>query len=189
MQKPEPIKYETEYKTVVVETPRDIKTVQGIEVLDGGIIFKNGKEMKFYIRIDNKPELSQQIADWKAAWASYNAYKAAEFAANVPGLEELEKAQDAASNEDYRYSEALERMMEDENGTSPAPRNQSLSTIARNLAIEYPRAAMYLKAKDYTLASNFRKYAAGQEAMEIIATGGTIEEAEKILNNWCNEID
>lgn len=106
---------------------------------------------------------------------------------NVPGLDELRKAQDAAYNEDRQYSHQMDRMMDDEQNDGvnpPAPINQSLREIANNLAKQYPRAAVYLRAEGYTGASNFKKYGAGKDAMEIIATGGSIEDAKAILDNW-----
>jgi len=70
---------------------------------------------------------------------------------------------------------------------APKPIDETLHEKADRLAIEYPRAAVYLKAKGYTYASNYHKTGAGREAMEIIATGGSIEDANKALENWLPE--
>ena len=106
----------------------------------------------------------------------------------LEGLAELSKAQDAAYNEQHRYDNEFQRMMDDENNDgarSPRPLNKALIQNARDLAAKYPRAALYLKAQGYTLASNIDKYMAGQDAMKLIAAGGDLNEAEAILKNWC----
>jgi len=187
MRQPEPLTYTVQDKTVTIDSLNKIVVVDGIECLDGGIIRHNGQDVKMLVRIDNKPDLSKMVSDWRAEWDAYNTYKVAELAANVPGLDELRKAQDAAYNEDVRYSNQMDRMMdnEDNDGVNPpAPINQSLREIANSLAKQYPRAALYLKAEGYTLASNYRKYGAGKDAMEIIAAGGSVEDAKSVLANW-----
>lgn len=187
MEKPESLKYEVQGHNVAINTLDQIIDVDGVECLDGGIIRHNGQDAKMLVRIDNKPDLVKMVADWRAEWDAYNAYKAAELAANVPGLNELRKARDAAYNDEHRYSHQMDRMMDDEQNDGvnpPTPINQSLRAIANDLAKQYPRAAIYLKAEGYTLASNFKKYGAGKDAMEIIATGGSIEDAQATLNNW-----
>lgn len=189
MKQPESLTYTVQDKTITIDSPNKIIVVDGIECLDGGIIRHNGQDVKMLVRIDNKPDLVKMVADWRAEWDAYNAYKVAELAANVPGLNELRKARDAAYNDEHRYSHQMDRMMDDEQNDGvnpPTPINQSLRAIANDLAKQYPRAAMYLRAEGYTLASNYRKYGAGKDAMEIIATGGSIEDAQATLDNWIN---
>lgn len=190
MQQPKPLTYTTPYKTVVIETLSDIKTVKGVECLDGGTVQHNGKTVAYYVQIANKPDLAKLVLDWRAEWDAYNAYKAAEFAANVPGLDALRTALEDARYERRRYRAQLDAMMDDEgnDGTNPpAPVDPSLDETARRLAAEYPRAAVYLRAEGYTRSNNVDKYIAGKKAMEIIATGGTIEDAVATLDNWLPE--
>ena len=111
----------------------------------------------------------------------------ASLADNVPGVPELEAAQNAACTAEDRYEYQLNKMMEDENNDGvnpPAALNMTLRETANTLANQYPRAAIYLRGKSYTMSNNDHKYSAGKKAMEIIATGGKIEEAIDTLNNW-----
>lgn len=113
-------------------------------------------------------------------------------AANDPlyGLDELRAAQDAAYNEEHRYQDQFERMMDDENNDGARPPkalDESLRTHADKLAARYPRAAAYLRAEGYTYSNNHHKYGAGKKAMTLIASGGNLDEAETILKNWLPE--
>jgi hypothetical protein len=183
MNKPEPIVYETPYKTVKIESLAQIKTIQGKEVVDGGMVKHNGKIVPFCITIDNKPDLVELIKKFREEWETYNAYKAAEFSQNVPGLEELENARTAAYNAEQHYQIQVDQAMED---GAPFPKNidPALQQKAAKLAADYPRAVVYLNAKGYTYSNNINKYSAGKKAMEMIATGATIEEAKAVLENW-----
>ena len=186
--KPEPIKYETSYGyTVTLDDPNQLVIEQGYTCINGGKIKHNGKMVKLMVRYDNKPELAAKIKDWEAAWEQYETDKAAEFDRNVPGLDELRAAQDAAYNEQARYDAEFSRMMDTGHGISPKSVDTSLAEIASELAAEYPRAAMYLQAKDYTYANNHHKYGAGKDAMDLIAQGGSLEDAAEILENWLPE--
>lgn len=185
---PQAIEYTTPHGyQVVLDSPKKLVVEQGFPCIDGGRITRGGKRQRLLVRYDNKPELAAQVKAWKAAYEKYEAEKAAEFARNVPGLKELEAAQDAADNEDYRYHHEYERAFDSEGGWSPRPIDESLREKANELAHQYPRAAMYLRAQGYTYASNFHKTAAGRKAMELIASGGNLQEAQNILRNWVPE--
>ena len=101
--------------------------------------------------------------------------KQAKIEANVPGLAALT----AAINDEYRYHEEFERMMEDENndGARP-PRKPAISSD--DLRPQYPVAAAYLKAESWKYADHYAKSAAGQKAMERIASG---EDYTQALND------
>lgn len=190
MEQPKPLTYQTPYKTVVIEDPSGIKTMQGMKVLDGGIVVQNGKSVKLCVKIEGKPDLEAAVTEWMAEWDAYKSFKAAEFSANVPGLEELRKVQSDAYNDEHRYRVGFERMMEDEfnDGVNPpAAINETLRSRANTMAVQFPRAAIYLRAKSYTQSDNVNKYSAGKKAMEIISMGGSIEEAQNILENWLPE--
>lgn len=191
MEKPQPLTYETPYKIVTVSTPENIKIVQGKECLDGGMVIHNGKLVPFYVVVSGKPELERRVAAWRAEWGEYKTAKAAELATNVPGLEELRRATDAMYNDNARYHSQFERMMENENNDGvnpPAPLDKAIHQAAYDLAAQYPRAVLYLRAEGYTVASNVNKYAAGKRAMEIIATGGSLEDAQAVLDNWAADL-
>lgn len=49
---------------------------------------------------------------------------------------------------------------------------------------KYPRAALALNAQGYALASHPNKTAAGRKALELLENGGSMEEAQAILDNW-----
>lgn len=187
MKQPEPLTYKIQDKTITISTLNGIVDMDGIECLDGGIVRNNGEDVRFLVRIDNKPDLAKMVADWRADWVAYKSGVIAELAINVPGLDELRKAQDAAYNEEHRYNDQMDRMMdnEDNDGVNPpAHINQSLRKQASILTTQYPRAAVYLMAEGYTESDNLSKYSAGKDAMEIIATGGSIEDAKSVLANW-----
>lgn len=98
---------------------------------------------------------------------------------NVPGLSALREARDAA--EEYR--EAINQMMDDESNDGVFPPEKPSSDPAA-MAAEFPRAALYLKAEGYSCASNDRKASAGSRAMQILAEGGSEDEARAVLDNW-----
>ncbi len=105
----------------------------------------------------------------------------------LEGLNELRTAQDIAYNEEHRYNSEFEAMMSDDgnDGTNPpAPLNEQLRQNANVLAAQYPRAAMYLRAENYSYSNSVYQYSAGIKAMELIANGGSLDEARDILNNW-----
>jgi len=146
----------------------------------------------------NAPGYNNLSADIKQALfdsqAEILAYLIAEkkelIARNVPGLDELTKALDAAYNEDCRYDDQTNLMMDDEyndGSRPPAAIDTSLRSYADQLSAQYPRAAVYIRAQGYTAASNFKKYGAGKAAMKLLAGGGSIEAAEAILSNWCED--
>lgn len=181
--KPQPLTYATgtSYGDVSIETLDGIKTVNGERMLDGG---------SCYVRISDKPDLAASVAAWEAEWQAYLAAKATQLEANVPGLDELRAAQEVAADEEARHYHAIERMMEDEHNDGarpPRPLDETLRARAVMLAEQYPRAAIYLLAERYTRADNVNKVIAGREAMEVIATGGEIDAAKEILDNWSSK--
>jgi hypothetical protein len=169
--------------TVTLSEPTQLVNSQGYPCIDGGSVRHNGQKVQLMVRIDNKPELPEQVAAFQVAWKTYQEWRTN----NVPGLKELRKAQDAAANDNERYHRSFERMMDDEgnDGARPPRRiDESLAEKATRLATQYPRAAMYLQAEGFTYASAVAKYSAGKKAMELISTGGSIAEADEILRSW-----
>ncbi len=95
---------------------------------------------------------------------------------NVPGLSELRNA--IFSNE--REYEAQRSSIYSGSGRVHQAKTIDLSGLKK----QYPRAALYVTAEGYANASNYKKMAAGREAMEIIRTGGSLKKAKKCLENW-----
>ena len=129
MNKPESIKYEVKSidKTIIVDHPNQLVVEQGYPCLNGGRIKHNGQIVKCLVRYDNKPELAARVESWKKEWEVYESKKAAEFSKNVPGLKELEDAQDAAYNEQARYDSEFERMMNTGHSISPKSVDERLN--------------------------------------------------------------
>lgn len=100
----------------------------------------------------------------------------------VPGLEQLREARE----DGMRYREECNRMMEDESNDGVNPPAKPVVSSS-DLAAQYPRAALYLKAESYSCASNDRKSSAGTKAMRILAEGGSEDEAQAVLDNWLPE--
>lgn len=116
----------------------------------------------------------------------------------IPGLAEMRELERRAINESDRYRAQFNRMMEDENNDGVNPPKPEDRTIAERLVAmkqANPRAALYLKAERQ--AQGTTSYSAtsgemrgGEEAMEILRNGGSIEAAEKALafryakDNW-----
>lgn len=92
------------------------------------------------------------------------------------GLEDCRAALEA--EEDYR--QAFSQMMEDgDNDGARPPRKPTIFDFAK-----YPRAMLYLRAEGYTYAANDKKYSAGKKALKILEAGGSMAEAQAVLDNW-----
>lgn len=72
-----------------------------------------------------------------------------------------------------------------ENNPAYSPINTAAIEGELNAArAKYPRAALALNATSYALASHPSKIAAGKKALELLKNGGSLEEAQSILDNW-----
>jgi len=100
----------------------------------------------------------------------------------IPGLEALY----AVLREEEYYEEAFTHMMENEDNDGANP-PAGLAANSDEIRAKYPKASIYVKAESYTYASDYRKSAAGKEAMTVLEDGGTIEAATEILENWLPE--
>lgn len=105
-----------------------------------------------------------------------------EMERKYPGITELKKAY----SEHYYYQEQFQRAMEDEYNDGVNMPRRPTSNID-DLCAKYPRAAMYLKADSYSCAENYNKANAGDRAKALLDRGGSIEDAQKILDNWLPE--
>lgn len=147
-------------------------------------------------RVAGKPELEKEVARYEAEIAAEKAAKKAAFEMAVPGVEILKAAQEAAYNDSERYHRAFNRMMEDENNDGvlpPKPINPALAERAETLALEYPRAALYLKAQRQAESANWADNAgkgeAGRKAMRILEEGGSIESASEAMTKRREFVD
>jgi hypothetical protein len=126
--------------------------------------------------------------EWDAIQAQKRTEQDAALEAAVPGLAEAIRLSDAAYNERERYSRAFDRMMADEYNDGARPPKPEDKTIGEKFTAHltaHPRAALYLKAKGQHESShwadNTGKGAAGQKAMDILAAGGSMEDASVAL--------
>lgn len=116
----------------------------------------------------------------------------------IPGLSAMRSLKSQAVSEADRYSGEFERMMSDENNDGlnpPKPEDRTIAERMAEMKINNPRAAVYLKAEaqaqgttSYSAISG--KMKGGSDAMSILRSGGTIEDAGKALafryetDNW-----
>lgn len=129
-----------------------------------------------------KAELIRRRDDAKAAELAAANAKAAKLDANVPGLAELRKTQQewAAYYRKYRYAV--------DSGSSRVPAKPQISTVDE-VSAKYPVAAAYIKAEEYSMASNDRKATAGRKAMERLERGDDFREVLAEMDRWADDID
>ena len=140
----------------------------------------NGKFITPTVRLAGKPKLQAAWDSHEKAHADYAAGQRAALAANVPGLDALK----AAVSGEERYNRQFDRMMNDENNDGARPPASPRGPSSQELAAKHPRAAAYLRAEGYANAAHDQKAAAGKRAMELLAAGGSVEDADAILKNW-----
>lgn len=111
-------------------------------------------------------------------------------AKNVPGIEEVRDAVDAAMNEDHRHNRQFNQMMDDEGNDGarpPRPINEALWAKAHALQEKYPRAALYVQAEDQrdsgSWADNTGKSAAADTCIKMLESGEGIEACEQALKH------
>lgn len=128
--------------------------------------------------------MERQTPEWKAARAD-DRYTALD--AIVMGLGIIRKAADAINDMQDAWDHAFQRMMD--TGSSVMP-NLPQPTDAMRQALsdahaKYPRASAYGSAEHQASsthwADNTGAGAAGRKAMEIIASGGSLEDAQAAL--------
>lgn len=123
----------------------------------------------------------------QAALAVREAQYAAEEAAVeavIPGYSQLRDARRLWSKYRADFADAMES--EDMDGVN-------MPTMPKvdmdELRLKYPRAAVYMRAIDCENGSHFMLAKAGKKAKELLLSGGSLEEATAILDNWTNEIN
>ena len=131
------------------------------------------------IRRTAAPTIAKHVSQLKDSFDAEEAARNEQLAKYVPGLEELREARDAELEYDNKFS----RMMNDENNDGVRPPKRPVAN-ASELAKKYPAAETYLKAEAYELASHHQKSAAGKKALKLLESGGSVDDAKKILDNW-----
>lgn len=119
---------------------------------------------------------------WKQEWLKEQEAEAQKLEAKVPGLAALQAAYEAET----AYREAFRVAMEDESRDGVAMPAQPETDVAA-LETEFPRAALYIKAEEYSMAADDRKATAGNRAKKLLAEGGSEKDAAAILENWLPE--
>ena len=93
----------------------------------------------------------------------------------------------AAIAEHEKYHDEFTRALEEGNGRLPAHPTSDIPALKE----KYPRAAAYVKAYNWTLASHFVKCGAGRKALERIINGedydAAIRDMEKEFSDYCDE--
>lgn len=119
-----------------------------------------------------KPQIMAELRQRKATEEELEA--AEEVAcrarqAKIAAIEGLKAIENAIAAEEA-YAEAFDRMMDDEynDGVNPPSRPKESS---KELKAKYPRAAAYIKAENWSFASNYAKAGAGSKAKERIING------------------
>jgi len=119
------------------------------------------------------------ISDSDRLFDAHSAFKAAKLENAVPGLKLLQ----SALYEESRYMGELNDMMDDEANDGVFCPTMPDSDIDA-LKARYPRAAVYVMADSYSNASHDQKASAGRRAKDLLLSGGDIDVAKDILNNW-----
>ncbi|KYK81791.1 PTS mannose transporter subunit IIAB [Aggregatibacter actinomycetemcomitans serotype e str. SC936] len=144
--------------------------VKGIAILDD----ESCKTLRAFNKAQNEARKTEYVALAKT--------KEVELEAKYPGIKELQKAY----NEHAYYQEQFQKAMDNEYNDGVNMPHFPKSNIYE-LCVKYPRAAMYLKADSYSNAENYDKARAGDKAKKLLDDGGSVEDAQKILDNWLPE--
>lgn len=153
-------------------------------------INKNGSTCDVVIAPDSARKMGDEIhalraarkEQWKNEWQAEKAAEQAALEAKIPGITALQEAYEAEA----AYRAAFGRAMEDEGRDGVAMPKRPKANIAE-LEKAHPRAALYIKADDYSDAMNDKKAAAGKKAKKILEEGASLEAVEEVLKNWMPE--
>jgi hypothetical protein len=137
-----------------------------------GNVVADGKEIKLAVRLTDKT--AKAVRDEISA--SYVAPASKE--SMIPGLDALRKARSTRSYEHEMMMRAID------NGSSRCPARTVTDEQVKALEAQYPAAVAYLRAESYKAASNIDKYSAGRKAMELLLSGGSVDQANEIMDNW-----
>nr|DAK83384.1 MAG TPA: hypothetical protein [Bacteriophage sp.] len=153
-------------------------------------IDKNGSTCDVVIAPESAHKMGDEIhalraarkEQWKNEWQAEKAAEQAALEAKIPGITALQEAYEAEA----AYRAAFGRAMEDEGRDGVAMPKRPKANIAE-LEKAHPRAALYIKADDYSDAMNDKKAAAGEKAKKMLEEGASLEAVEEVLKNWMPE--
>ena len=150
------------------------------------------EEEKLSIRIEGRPELKkahdEYITEEKTEMKLMIKSREDALEAAIPGIHELMELSEHVSDDFFRENREFGKMMEDEDNDGVRPPRRANRADAEKLAtmkISNPRAALYLRAKNQSEAAHWADNSgsgeAGERVMEILLTGGSLEEAKTAL--------
>ncbi len=140
-----------------------------------GSVIVDGKEIKAVVRLTDKTAkaVNDEIS------ASYHRRALPPSKEDmIPGIEALRKARSTRSYEHEMLMRAID------SGSSRCPKQTVTDEQVAELEAQYPAAVAYLRAESYACASNLDKYAAGRKAKDLLLSGGSVERANEIMDNW-----
>lgn len=101
---PEPIRYETPYKVVILSELEQLIVKNGYPCIDAGYVEYEGNYVPFAVRYDNKPELAAQIDRWQSDWIAYNNWRNAEIDRVKATITTPTKYDDKAENDVFAWT-------------------------------------------------------------------------------------
>ena len=153
-------------------------------------IDKNGSTCDVVIAPESAHKMGDEIhalraarkEQWKNEWQAEKAAEQAALEAKIPGITALQEAYEAEA----AYRAAFSRAMEAEDRDGVAMPTLPKANIAA-LEEKYPRAALYIKADDYSSAMHDQKATAGKKAKQMLEEGAGLAAVEEVLNGWLPE--
>lgn len=151
--------------------PIDSPCLSG-SMLDGKVAGEDGKSIRICVGFR-----AATVKEIRAA-IEYSKPAEPEVTETIPGLTALRKARDTRSYEHEMLMRAID------SGSSRCPKQTVTDAQVEDLEAQYPAAVAYLRAESYASASNLNKYSAGRKSKELLLSGGSVEQANEIMDNW-----
>jgi len=151
---------------------------------------KNGSTQDVIIAPESSEKMAENIRTWRAErkeqyhqeWQEEQAAVQAALEAKIPGITALQEAYEAEETYRAEFSHAMEA--EDRDGVvMPTPPKTNIAALEE----KYPRAALYIKADDYSSAMHDQKATAGKKAKQMLEEGAGLAAVEEVLNGWLPE--
>jgi hypothetical protein len=140
-------------------------------------------ENRPYLKVGNKQNLViATVTDPISVIKLWVEARDARLNDKIEGLSLLKNAISEHNQYATNFEKAMSNEMQD---GANMPKSPELSID--DLATKYPVAACYVKAEGYSRAANFSKSAAGKKAMKLLLDGGSVNDAEEILNSWLDD--
>lgn len=127
-------------------------------------------------------------SEWSAQQAAGAEQRSADrrekLEAAIPGITELQ----AAVEDELRYDREFQAMMEDEDNDGARPPKRPTSDVDA-IRSKHPRAAAYIKAGNWELASHHVKSSEGRKAKERLLAGDDVSDVLADMDHnwteWC----